>query len=125
MISTNTSYLSVRNRLLGWGVLMAAIYAIYLFFFPLFPKIHQADHVFDIEMLLKDGRKWFAPYYVVGLAALFLAYWRTLKIVHAFSKEQPESAKSLRLWVLGIGVICALVLIGLYPITALDVVLYV
>ena len=125
MISTNIPYLSVRNRLLGWGVLMAAIYAIYLFFFPLFPKIHQPDRVFDIEMLLKDGRKWFAPYYVLGFAALFLAYWRTLKIVHAFSKEQPESAKALRLWVMGIGVICGLLLIGLYPITALDVVLYV
>jgi hypothetical protein len=48
-----------------------------------------------------------------------------LKIVHTFSKEDPESAKSMRLWVLGLGVICAFLLLGLYPITALDVVLYV
>ena len=87
MISTNISSVSARNRLLGWGMLMAIVYAVFLFFFPLFPNIHQPDRVFDIEMLLKDGRKWFAPYYVLGLAVLFLAYWRSLKIVHTLSKE--------------------------------------
>ncbi len=125
MISTSIPYVSVRNRLLGWGILMAIIYAVFLFFFPLFPKIHQPDRVLDIEMLLKNGRKWFASYYVLGLAVLFLAYWRSLKIVHTLSKEHPEPAKSLRLWVLGIGGSCALLLIGLYPITALDIILYV
>ncbi len=104
---------------------MAAVYAVYLFFFPLFPKINRTTPVLDIESLLKNGRAWFAPFYVLGLAALFLAYWRVLKIVHNLSKEEPETSKSLRLWVLGIGVVCALLLLGLYPITALDVVLYV
>src|SRR6266540_3134936 len=124
MTSISIPFVSARNRLLGWGALIVAVYAVYLFFFPLFPKIDQSKTVLDIEMLLKSGRQWFAPFYILGLAATFFAYWRMLKIVHTFSKEQPESAKSLRLWVLGIGIVCALLLIGLYPITALDVVLY-
>jgi hypothetical protein len=61
---------------------------------------------------------------VLGLGLLFLAYWRMLKIVHTFSKENPELAESLRIWVLGIGTLCGIILVGLYPITALDVVLY-
>jgi hypothetical protein len=76
-------------------------------------------------MLLKDGRRWFAPFYTLGLGILFFAYWRMLRIVHRFSCEQPDAAQSLRLWVLGIGIVCALPLLWLYPITALDVVLYV
>ena len=104
---------------------MAAIYAIYLFIFPLIPTIDRSKTVLDIEMLLKHGRQWLAAVYIGGLGVLFYAYWRLLKIAHAFSKEQPAAAKSLRIWVVGIGVLCALPLIGLYPITALDVVLYV
>ncbi len=125
MNSKVISLVSARSRLLVWGIVMIAIYSVFLFFFPLYPKINQADHVSDIEMLLKHGREWVARYYVLGIAVLFFAYWRVLKIAHDFSKEQPESAKSLRMWVLGIGMVCALLLIGLYPITALDVVLYV
>lgn len=118
-------FLTVRNRLLAWGLVMAVIYAAYLFFFPLFPKIDQSNRVLDIEMLLKQDRKWVGSVYVVGLALLFFAYWRMLKMVHVYSNERPEAAGSLRLWILGIGIMCALLLIGLYPITALDVVLYV
>jgi hypothetical protein len=55
---------------------------------------------------------------------LFYAFWRILKIVQSLSKQDPEAAKSLRIWALGIGVLCGIVLMGLYPITALDVVLY-
>lgn len=124
MTSMDLSFKSVRNRLLIWGTVMAAIYLVYLYFFPLFPRIDQSRTVLDIEMLLKDGRRWFAPLYILGLGILFLAYWRMLRIVHAFSREQPEAAKSLRLWILGIGIVCALPLLWLYPITALDVVLY-
>ena len=116
---------SARNRLLWWGALMAAVYLVYLFFFPLFPAINQSATVLDIEMILKHDRRWFAPLYILGLGVLFFAYWRMLKTVHTLSKEQPEAAQSLRLWVLGIGVVCALPLLWLYPITALDVVLYV
>ena len=121
----NASFKHVRNRLLIGGVVMAAIYLVYLFFFPLYPQIDRSKSVLDIEMLLKNGRQWFAPIYLLGLGALFFAYWRMLRIVHAFSSEQPDAAKSLRPWILGIGIACAMPLLWLYPITALDVVLYV
>ncbi|HMB22837.1 MAG TPA: hypothetical protein VKP08_08420, partial [Anaerolineales bacterium] len=120
-----TPYESARAKLIRWGLLMAAIYAVYLVFFPLTPTIHQSDHILEIEQMLRDGRKWFAPFYVLGLVTLFYAFWCVLKIVHTLSKEDPEAAKSLRIWVLGIGVLCGMILIGLYPITALDVALYV
>jgi hypothetical protein len=81
--------------------------------------------VLEIEQILRHGRKWFAPLYILGLFTLFYAFWRILKIVHTLSKNDPEAAKPLRIWVLGIGTLCGMVLIGLYPITALDVVLYV
>jgi hypothetical protein len=125
MTPMDMSFESARNRLLIWGAVMAAIYLVYLYFFPLYPQIEQSKTVLDIEMLLKNGRRWFAPFYVLGLGILFFAYWRVLRILHAFSREQPEAAKSLRLWVLAIGIVCALPLFWLYPITALDVVLYV
>lgn len=104
---------------------MAAIYGVYVIVFPLTPTIYQADRVLDIELMLRHGRQWFAPLYVLGLFTLFYAFWRVLKIVHEFSKIAPEKAKSLRVWVLGIGVLSGMLLIGLYPITALDVALYV
>ena len=120
-----TSYQIARAKLIGWGAFMVAIYLVYLIVFPLIPTIHEADHVLEIEQFLREGRRWFAPLYVIALGMLFYAFWRTLIIVHEFSRQDPEAAKSLRKWVLGIGVLCSLVLIGLYPITALDVVLYV
>jgi hypothetical protein len=125
MTSMDKSFKSTRNRLLLWGTMMIAIYLVYLYFFPLYPRIDESKTVLDIEMLLKDSRRWFAPLYILGLGLLFFAYWRMIRIAHAFSKEQPEAAKSLRLWILGIGIICAIPLLWLYPITALDVVLYV
>lgn len=123
--TVTTSYEAVRVKIIAWGIVSIAIYLVYLIFFPLIPTIYHADHVLEIEQMLRHGRYWFAPLYVLGLAILFYAYWRELYIVHTFSLSDPEAAKSLRVWVLGIGLICALLLLGLYPITALDVVLYV
>lgn len=104
---------------------MAIIYALYLIFFPLVPTINQTGPALDLEMMLRHGRQWFAPLYVVTLCGLFYGFWRVLNVVHTVSKEDPKAAKSLRGWVLGIGVLCGVILIGLYPITALDVALYV
>src|SRR6266536_685455 len=120
-----TPYEAARTKLIGWGALMVTIYVIFLIVFPLFPGIYSSNHVLEIEQMLRHGRKWFAPVYLIALGTLFYAYWRELKIVHTLSKEDPEAAKSLRIWVLGIGVLCGIILIGLYPISALDVVLYV
>ena len=113
MTSEDRPVISARKQLLLWGALMAAIYLVYLYFFPLFPLIESSKSVLDIEMILKHGQKWFAPLYALGLGVLFYAYWRMLKIVHAISKEQAEAARSLRYWVLGIGIVCALLLLWL------------
>src|SRR5689334_51433 len=123
--TTATVYVVARAKLIRWGAVMVAIYVVYLIFFPLLPTIHQADHILEIEQMLRHGKKWFAPLYVIGLVVLFYAYWCQLKIVHSLSKEDPLAAKSLRSCVLGIGVLCGVLLIWLYPITALDVALYV
>jgi hypothetical protein len=120
-----TSYESAQAALVTWGMLMLSIYVIYLLVFPLTPTIHREDHVLEIEQMLRYGRKAFAPYYVLGLLTLFYAFLRVLKTVHTLSQDDPAAAKSLRVWVLGLGVLCGFLLIGLYPISALDVVLYV
>ena len=120
-----TPYEAAKASLVQWGALMLSIYVIYLLVFPLIPTIYQHDHVLEIEQMLRQGRKWFAPLYMGGLLTLFYAFWRVLHTVHTLSKEDAAAATSLRRWVLGIGILCAASLIGLYPITALDVVLYV
>ena len=125
MTSGNVTGRSVRLRLLRWGALIAAVYLSFVLFFPLVPTLYDSDRVLDIEMQLRDGERSIALIYVLGLLLLFIAYWRILKIIHTYSKENPASAGSLRTWVLGLGFLCGVLLIGLYPITALDVVLYV
>ena len=120
-----TSSEAARIQLMGWGALMVAIYVVYVIAFPLLPTIHQSDHILEIEQMLRNGRKWFAPFYGIGIGLLFYAFWRVVNILHTASQQDLEAAKSLRLRVLGIGTLCGLILIGLYPITALDVALYV
>lgn len=120
-----TPYEVAQAALIKWAALMLSIYVIYLLVFPLTPTIYQEEHVLEIEQMLRHGRKEFAAFYVLGLFALFYAYWRVLKTVHNLSREDPAAAKSLRVWALAAGILCAIALIGLYPITALDVVLYV
>lgn len=116
---------TMRRRLYYWGAASAAVYIAYLIFFPLLPAIDQSKTVLDIEIMLKHGRQWIAPLYILGLGVLFLSYWRMLRIVHELSRLDPSGSSALRKWILGFGFLCGVILIGLYPITALDVVLYV
>jgi len=120
-----SSYETARVKLIRWGVVMIAIYAVYVLFFPLTPTVYRSDHILEIEQMLRNGRKWFAPLYGIGLGLLFYAFWRIVNIVHTLSQENVQAAKALRAWVLGIGVLSGMLLLGLYPITALDVALYV
>lgn len=120
-----TSYETARAKVIAWGALMLAIYAIYVLVFPLTPTIHTADHILEIEQMLRQDRKWFAPLYVLGLGMLFYGFWRQLQIVHRLSNQDTRAANALRTWVLGIGILSGMLLLGLYPITALDVALYV
>ena len=120
-----TAFEAARIKLIRWGIVMIGIYMIYVLFFPLTPTIYGSDHILEIEQMLREGRKWFAAFYGIGLGLLFYAFWQNMNIIHSLSQKDAQAAKSLRAWVLGIGIFSGMVLIGLYPITALDVALYV
>ncbi len=124
-VASSTPYIQARSRVFAWGALMAAIYVVYVVVFPLYPTIERRGPLLDLESLLVHGRQWFAWFYVIGLLALFYAFWQVLRTVHELSKQDAEAAARLRLWVLAVGLLCGVILIGLYPITALDVALYV
>lgn len=120
------AYQDARKQIIGWGACMAVIYLIYLIVFPLIPAIYDSKSTLDIEMILKrDNERWFIWVYMLGLAVLFYGYWRVLSIIHALSQSEPESARALRKPILIIGIVSGVILLGLYPISALDVVLYV
>jgi hypothetical protein len=103
---------------------MALIYLFFLIIFPLIPAINKPGPMLDVEFMLR-GRRWLAVPYLLGMGILFFAYWRAVKLAHTLSRENPEAAKALRGWVLGAGIVCGIILVGLYPINALDVALYV
>lgn len=115
---------TVRKQLLLWGGVSALIYFIYLIIFPLVPYIYVEGKMLDLEMILR-GMRWVIWIYIIGLALLFFAFWRIVRILHEFSKQNRAESKSLRKWVLGISITCGVILLGLYPITALDVAVYV
>lgn len=116
--------ISIRNQVFIWGGLSIFTYFIYLLIFPLIPYIYADGKMLDLEMILR-GVRWLVWFYIAGLIFLFLAFWRIVSLLHKFSKQNPDGAKSLRSWVLGIGTTCGVILLGLYPITALDVAVYV
>jgi hypothetical protein len=66
-----TAFEAARIKLIRWGIVMIGIYAIYVLFFPLTPTIYRSDHILEIEQILRNGRKWFAPFYGLGIALLF------------------------------------------------------
>jgi len=49
----STPYETARIKLISWGALMLAIYAVYVIFFPLTPAIYQSDHILEIEQMLR------------------------------------------------------------------------
>ena len=111
--------------LAGWGALSIAIYLAFILVFPLAPHIYQPGRMLDMEIILRDGNRALIWVYIIGLCMLFIAYWRMIHNVHSLSKENPEQAKQLRKYILAIGLFCGVILLGLYPITALDVSVYV
>ena len=93
--------------------------------FPLVPYIHQDGRMLDIEMILRNGMRWLIWVYIAGVGLLFLAFWRIVRVTHKFTTQHPEEAAQVRHSILGVGVVCGLILLALYPITALDVAAYV
>lgn len=116
---------TARAQILRWGGLTIFIYLIFVIAFPLVPYIHFEGKMLDIEMILRNGARWFIWVYIIGLGVLFFAFWRIVKTLHDLSKKNVGEANSLRGWVLGIGAASGVILLGLYPITALDVAVYV
>ena len=119
------AYLNARKKLIFWGMVMAITYLAFVLVFPLVPYIYRDGKMLDLELILREGVRELVWVYVLGLGLLFFAFWRMMRTLHQFSKEFPETGRKLRKLILGIGILCGLILLGLYPITALDVAVYV
>lgn len=121
----HSAFHATRRQVIAWGVLSALIYLAFVVIFPLVPYIYYEGKMLDLEMILRQGLRGLVWVYILGLGILFLAYWRITRALHDFSKQSPAGIKKLRPLVLGVSVICGVILLGLYPITALDVSVYV
>lgn len=119
------AYLATRKELILWGSISAALYFAFVLIFPLFPHIYREGKMLDLEMILRDGIRALVWVYIIGLAVLFYAFWRILRALHHFSKEHASKSNDLRKLTLGLGLLSGVILLGLYPITALDVAVYV
>lgn len=119
------AFTQTRNEVLWWGGLSALTYLAFVGVFPLFPYIYTDGKMLDLEMILRDGTRALVWVYILGLAFLFYAFWRIIRALHHFSKTQAEKNKDLHKLTLGMGLLSGVVLLGLYPITALDVAVYV
>lgn len=97
------------------GATSELIYAGYAALYPLTVHAH-AGRPFDLEQLSR-ARPWAAGVYVVGLIALFAAFWAALQVV------QQERVR-LRL-IVAFGLLFGLTLVWLYPVTATDLFQYV
>lgn len=119
------AYRAARKEIFLWGGAMIVLYAAFMAIFPLSPYIYYEGKMLDLEMILSDGIRELIWVYILGLGILFFAFWRIARTIHKYSKGFPEESKSLRKSILGIGILCGIVLLGLYPVTALDVAVYV
>ena len=115
----------IHKEILRWGGLTIFIYLIYIIAFPLIPYIYFDGNILDIEMILRKNARWFIWVYMLGLLLLFYAFYKITKTVHEFSKQNPNQVNSLRKIILSIGITSSILLLWLYPITALDVAVYV
>jgi len=97
------------------GLVTAGIYLLFVLLYPL-PVYGQADRPFDLEILSRS-RPWAALLYVFGLLLLFALFWRALRTVEKDTVPWR--------WVVGFGMLFALILVWLYPVTATDLFQYV
>jgi len=119
------TFQQTKKQIFQWGGLTIFIYLIFVIAFPLIPYIHYGSLMLDMEMILRDQARWFIYVYMAGLLLLFYAFYKIAKLTHEFSKQNEEESNSLKKYILSIGIISGIVLLFLYPITALDVALYV
>lgn len=102
--------------LVALGVFSAAFYAAIVYLFPLIVYA-VATRPYDMEQLSRGGREWAAIFYAVGLLLVFGAFALAMPLV--------KRARHGLAWTIGFGVLFALILYWLYPITAIDVFYYV
>jgi hypothetical protein len=101
--------------LAGLGLLTAAFYAGIAYLFPV-TSAATATRGYDLEQLSR-GREWAAAFYAVGLLLVFGAFAVSFSVVKRVRRPLPL--------VVGFGLLFALILVWLYPITAIDVFYYV
>ena len=97
------------------GLISAAAYAAITYLFPL-TLASGATRAYDLEQLAR-GREWAAGVYVVGLLAAFAAFAAAFFVIDRVRRPLPL--------VLGFSLFFALILIFVYPVTAIDVFYYV
>lgn len=104
---------------------MQVVYVIYIVAFPLISNTQAGGPAADLEILMR-GDRWFAPFYTLGVFLLYYLFWRAMKIVlDGWAVEPRHSDQTLKLLVLGFGLVFGFTLIWLYPITANDLFRYV
>lgn len=124
-IATAKNLELTRTSILRWGGLIVFIYLIYVITFPLIPYIYHEGKMLDLEMILRNGARWFIWVYMLGLLLLFFAFYKITKLVHEFSKRNNNESNVLKKYILGTGILSGIILLFLYPITAIDIVVYV
>ncbi len=127
-ISLYTSAMSLyqtKKQILQWGAITVFIYLVYVVAFPLIPYIYYGSLMLDIEMILRNNARWFIYVYMAGLLILFFAFYKITKLAHEFSKQHANESDTLKKYILSVGIGSGIILLFLYPITALDVALYV
>lgn len=101
--------------LIALGLISAAAYAAITCLFPL-TLASGATRAYDLEQFSR-GREWAAGVYVAGLLAVFACFAAAFFVVDRVRRPLPL--------ILGFGFLFALILIWLYPVTAIDAFYYV
>ncbi|MFN3491791.1 MAG: hypothetical protein ACK40V_06180, partial [Anaerolineales bacterium] len=120
-----TTIHQTKKQILQWGGLIIFIYLIYVIAFPLIPYIYHEGNMLDLEMILRNGARWFIWVYMLGLLLLFFAFYKITKLVHEFSKNKSNDSDALKKYIFSIGIVSGIILLFLYPITAIDIAVYV
>lgn len=117
---TSSAAGSTIARLVLVGLVTQLVYVTYIVAFPLISNTRAGGPAADLEILMRDFR-WFAPVYTAGILLLYYLFWRSINIV----SEIKGPATTLKLVVLGFGLLFGFTLVWLYPITANDLFRYV
>jgi hypothetical protein len=112
-------------RLVVIGLAMQLIYVIYIIAFPLVSNTLKGGPAADLEILMR-GYRWFAPIYTIGIFFIYFLFWQALQTISRFTVWSSRlTSNTLKLFILGFGLLFGFTLIWLYPITANDLFRYV